>query len=91
MPGLNEDTSKGTEENLVIGVFEAVDVGAGTKGFLSFEVGPDFVEFKLNFRSAFGITGETGHRGRGISVTTAFDEPTGGLSGMGLGRDREDQ
>lgn len=89
LPGLDENTSEGTEENLIIGRSEAVQIGAGAKSYFGFKVGLNFIEFIHRFGSILGKACKAAEGDSSISIATALDEPTGRLNGdRELGREQ---
>ena len=59
LPGLDEDTSKGTEANLGFVPLEAVGIRALADGTLMFQVVLDFAEFLGDFRVVWRETGKS--------------------------------
>jgi hypothetical protein len=79
LPCLNEDTSEGTESDLVFGKLEAISVRTFAKGFLFLQVRADFVELGFDVRACRWLSGEARERISSIGITSAFDQPTRGL------------
>ena len=76
MPCLNEDTSESTEEDLVRGVAEAVEV-AGLAGLLLLlERSLDVLKFQFNFRIVDRKACETAERFRSSVLITLLDPVT---------------
>ena len=78
MPGLDEDTGKGTEKDSIVGGTEAVSVRLAQL-LLVFEGNTDLVEFSLELGMVGREGDETGESTGGILVALLLDEPSRGL------------
>lgn len=85
MPGLEEDTSEGTEPDVVVTRAETVEVAALSERLLSFKVGTNVVELNLEFGIALGKTIEARKGASGLGVTTTLDQPTRRLKRESMG------
>ena len=79
LPGLDEDTGKGTEKDSVVGGTEAVSVRRLAQFLLVFEGNTDLVEFSLELGMVGREGDETGESTGGILVALLLDEPSRGL------------
>ena len=75
LPGLDEDASESSEQDLVLGDFEAVGVGGFAESALLLEVSTDLVEFIGDLGIIGGSANETGQSRGSVGIASTLNQP----------------